>query len=74
MPVYKFVPFIDPTSGFPFRPKGFGLKELDARNPYAYYTKDDLLGFYADQKDLLKMENTYLAMSIMPYWKLLWKR
>ncbi|MEZ5057098.1 MAG: serine hydrolase domain-containing protein [Saprospiraceae bacterium] len=40
------------TSGFPFRPKGFGLKELDARNPYAYYTKDDLLGFYADQKDL----------------------
>lgn len=34
------------TSSMPRTPTDFGLKEKNPRDPYAYYTKDDLLSFY----------------------------
>lgn len=34
------------TSGMPKLPFEFGLKSKDSNNPYAFYTKEDLLDFY----------------------------
>ncbi len=34
------------ATNFPKRPNNFGKKEKDIADPYAYYTKDDLLAFY----------------------------
>lgn len=36
---------------FPKRPSDLSQKEFDISNPYAYYTKDDLLRFYANFKE-----------------------
>lgn len=38
------------TSGFPYRPAGFGKNELDSRNPFAYYTKKDLIQYIENFK------------------------
>ncbi len=35
------------TSGLPLLPSDFGLKEKRPNDPYAFYTKDDVLGFYS---------------------------
>lgn len=35
------------TSGLPKLPKDFGLKEKNPSDPYAHYTKEDVLAFYA---------------------------
>lgn len=35
------------TSGLPIKPYFFGTKNLDASNPYKFYTKEDLLSFYS---------------------------
>ncbi len=35
-------------SYFPKRPEGFGVKEKDPQNPYAYYNKADLLEYYRE--------------------------
>ena len=35
-------------SGLPKLPYEFGIKEKEANNPYAHYTKEDLLSFYKD--------------------------
>jgi len=34
------------TSGLPKLPLGFGIKQNETNNPYAFYTKEDLLEFY----------------------------
>lgn len=34
------------TSGLPKLPKDFGFKQKDVKDPYAFYTKDDLRAFY----------------------------
>ena len=34
------------TSGMPRMPLEFGVKEVEAHNPYAHYTHKDLMGFY----------------------------
>jgi len=39
---------IQHTSGLPVRPYFFGLKERDPQNPYAFYSKPELLSFYRD--------------------------
>ncbi|MBK8620317.1 MAG: beta-lactamase family protein [Saprospiraceae bacterium] len=39
---------INHKSGLPLRPHLFGKKEKETQNPYAYYTKEDLLAFYRD--------------------------
>ena len=39
---------IDHYSGFPRRPQDFGVKEVDIHNPYAYYSEEDLLKYYAE--------------------------
>lgn len=39
---------INHHSGLPKRPLFFGKKEKDFKNPYAYYSKNDLLEFYRD--------------------------
>jgi len=44
------------TSGFPKLPLEFGVKENKANDPYAFYTKEDLLNFYKDYK--LEKEKT----------------
>lgn len=36
------------TSGFPKRPSFFGRKNHDIQDPYAYYSKADLLEFYSE--------------------------
>ncbi len=35
------------SSGLPRLPRDFGLRQQDPLNPYADYTKEDLLGYYA---------------------------
>ncbi len=37
---------ISHRSGLPRLPTDFGIKELEPNNPYAHYTKRDLIGFY----------------------------
>lgn len=36
------------TSGLPRMPAEFGIKEIEDNNPYKYYSKNDLLQFYAN--------------------------
>lgn len=38
------------TSGFPRLPHGIGRKEKEANNPYAHYTREDLLEFYTSYR------------------------
>ncbi len=44
----RIIDLIRHTSGLPVRPYFFGIKEKDPQNPYAAYTKKDLLTFYRD--------------------------
>jgi D-alanyl-D-alanine-carboxypeptidase/D-alanyl-D-alanine-endopeptidase len=61
------------TSSMPRTPTDFGLKEKNPKDPYAYYTKDDLLSFYgsfpfdniADKKYLYSHVNYALIEIIM---------
>jgi CubicO group peptidase (beta-lactamase class C family) len=40
------------TSGFPKLPSSFGIKQENAQNPYAQYTKTDLLSYYREFKPI----------------------
>ncbi len=51
-------------SGLPKLPYEFGIKEKEKNNPYAHYTKEDLLKFYKDFKKEEDFENTYFYSSI----------
>lgn len=44
----RIVDLLYHTSGLPRMPLEFGAKEKEANNPYAHYTKKDLLEFYRD--------------------------
>lgn len=50
---------IQHTSGLPVRPYFFGLKEKDPQNPYGFYEKNELLGFYVNFVPKTKGEFNY---------------
>ncbi len=60
---------VNHQSGLPRRPYFFGKKEKDIRNPYASYTKDDLLKFYRDfipeQKKFEYSHSNYALLEII---------
>ncbi|MEE9439922.1 MAG: serine hydrolase domain-containing protein [Saprospiraceae bacterium] len=47
------------TSGLPVRPYFFGVKQKDPQNPYAYYTKEDLVKFYTSFLPKTKAQFNY---------------
>lgn len=57
---------ISHQSGFPKLPYEFGVKEKEPGNPYAHYTKGDLLEFYRDYMPERKAKRRY-AYSFVNY-------
>lgn len=56
---------INHKSGLPLRPHFFGKKEKEFQNPYASYTREDLLSFYRDyipEKDGFVYAHTNYAL------------
>lgn len=51
-------------SRLPKLPYEFGVKEKEANNPYAYYTKEDLLNFYKDYVSDEESKKEYFYSSI----------
>ncbi len=47
------------TSGLPKLPLEFGVKENETNNPYAFYTKEDLLDFYQNYLPIAKNAGKY---------------
>ena len=52
------------TSGLPKMPFGFGLKEKESNNPYAHYTKKDLIRFYREYIFDDKPKRKYLFSNV----------
>lgn len=51
-------------SGFPKLPYEFGIKEKEANNPYAHYTKTDLLKFYKSYQPDEKEKKKYAYSNV----------
>ncbi len=51
-------------TGFPKLPYEFGVKEKDPGNPYAHYTKDDLLNFYLEYFEAPKTKRQYTYSNV----------
>ncbi len=56
----KIKDLLEHTSGLPKKPNDFGTKEIHIQNPYANYTKFDLLRFYRDYLPRKKEKKEYL--------------
>ncbi len=60
---------VDHQSGLPKRPYGFGSKEVDPQNPYAYYSNKDLLEAYTryvpEEEEFVYSHMNYALLEII---------